>query len=150
MPRVGGLRSHLFAASRDSAFLRAAIDVDAHRVEGGVEIALATSEAIGHAFPTGDLFRRVSMFVEADGVETQVRRLGRRFALREEIPGHPVRVEIADDRLAPDAPRTLFFPIVAAPVVRWRVVCERVAFPSARSADGAEIDGSIVVSSGAL
>jgi hypothetical protein len=141
---------HRVSASRDVAMLRAAVEIDAQRVDGGVEIVLATSQAIGHAFPTGDLFRRISVFVEADGVVPQVRRLGRRFAMREEIPGVPIRVEIADDRSDADAPRVVFFPLVAAPVARWRVVYERVAFPKPSAPLEAEVDGSIVVAAGTL
>ncbi len=143
MPIVSGHRSHAFVASRDAAAIRAAVRIDAVRAGDGVTITLTASDTLGHAFPTGDLFRRVTVETIVDGAKHVVH-FARHFASREELKGHPVRVQIADDRVAPGAPRSVE---VFGKTVRYRVLYERVAF--LREPD-AEVEGSIELAAGAL
>jgi hypothetical protein len=148
MPLVEGHRSHRFAASRSEAMIRAAIDVVAKRTKLGIELTLTAAGALGHAFPTGDLFRRLTIVAEAKSVVPQVIHLGRRFGPREEIPGVPVRVEIADDRIEHGKPRVVALSLLTDDPIHWRVTYERVEFPMS---DGdAVVEGSIVVAEGSI
>lgn len=148
-------RDHTFAASRDPEMLRSAVEVQAERAPGGrVELRLSPGK-IGHAFPTGDLFRRLWVDVEAvdadgDGVAYDARALARHFA----TPGTPVAL---DDR--PGAPaqrdrggvvdvRFDLGPEVDGNPIVWRVVHQRVEMPL--EGDDARIFGETVVTEGRL
>jgi hypothetical protein len=159
MPWVGDgaqrHRSHAFAASRDPAMLRAAIDVQARREPGGRVSLQLTPGRIGHAFPTGDLFRRLWVDVEAqdgdgDEVAYDARALARHFA----GPGGPIT---HDDRPGAPALRDrdgvvdVAFDLGASAddhAIVWRVVHQRVALP--HEGDDAEIFGETVVTEGRL
>lgn len=146
-------RSHAFAASRDPAMLRAAIDVQAVREPGGRVSLRLTPGRIGHAFPTGDLFRRLWVDVQAqdedgDEVAYDARALTRHFA----GPGGPIT---HDDRPGATALRDGIVDVAfelgdAADEhpIAWRVVHQRVALP--HDGDDAEIFGEIVVTEGRL
>ncbi len=145
-------RSHAFPASRDPAFLRQAVRVQASRDATRVLFSLAPG-AVGHAFPTGDLFRRLVVVAEVVGddgrpLATATRFLTRHFTLS--------RREVADDRVGAPAlaGADLLVPFDLGPPavgreIRWRLVYERVAFPRASNAD-AEVEASTVVAAGTL
>lgn len=134
-------RSHVFAASRDPALLQRALRVEATRQPGRVTLRLIPAE-VGHAVPTGDLFRRLLVEAEATDrtgapVSHDARTLGRRFERRHESSLRTVQVEVADDR--PGAPGSReqggavqvqleLGPEADAYPVRWRVVHQRVEF----------------------
>jgi len=160
MPRVTGAdgrvhRSHAFTGSRDPDGMRAAFTVRASRPAADrVRLTLdLREESIGHAFPTGDLFRRLVVVAEVPGddgrpITTATRYLTRHFTLS--------RREVADDRVgAPDlAGGDQLIPFDLGPPaigreIRWRVAYERVAFPRA-SNDDAEVEASIIVATGTL
>ncbi len=158
MPAAGGRPSHRFTASRDEALVRAAVHVEARR-EGParVEVRL-TSRVAGHAFPTGDLFRRVEILVEAVGpgealAASALRYLARHFPLERVTPQGPrARAFGPDDRLRHE-PVTIVLDLgerATGLPLRWRVAYQRVAHP--RSADDATsaIDGEVVLASGEL
>jgi hypothetical protein len=158
MPAASGRRSHRFAASRDEAGLRAAVRVTARR-EGptAVEVQLV-SLVEGHAFPTGDLFRRVEVLAEAVGPDETLaaagsRHLARHFPLQRVGPGGPrARVIGPDDRLRYD-PVTVVLDLGERSrglPLRWRVAYQRVAHP--RSGDEREdrIEGEVVLAQGEL
>jgi hypothetical protein len=143
MPWVGQgdarQRSHAFAASRDPAVLRAAVVVEAARADAShVRIALAPA-AVGHAFPTGDLFRQ--LLVEAEGfdrdgdaVAYDARVLARHF-VSARGPGLAGGMRLLhDDRVGAhgDAPVIVELDLgddAPALRVRWRVVHQRAEFP---------------------
>lgn len=127
MPVRDGFRAHGFPASRDPSVLREAVRASAER-EGadGVAVILLPGR-VGHAVPTGDLFRRlvVELGVRGDdGFEVlDQRALGRHFARR---GGR--REQVRDDRLGmPDAPARIRLraPEPMGAPLRWRVVYER-------------------------
>lgn len=60
-----GHRDHRFDVSRNEALLRRAIDVKTRRTKEGLAIDLVTKD-VGHAMPTGDLFRRMLVVVRAE------------------------------------------------------------------------------------
>lgn len=139
----GGARhtDHRFAASRDELEVRAAATIEARR-EGDELVIVFRRAAVGHALPTGDVFRRLRIVATA-GAGTRTRILGRDAKRADEIDERPfvdgrdeatVRLPIGDLR----------------PPIKWKVVYERVAHPT--SADGTEaaIDGAIELAHGSL
>jgi hypothetical protein len=138
MTKKGGHADHRFAASRDEAFVRSAVTVRATRLSPrAVEVVLAPAH-VGHAFPTGDLFRRVRV-----SVGTTSRFLARHYASRQEIPSVVVRSEIGDDRVQ-GGERVVVFE--AQPEqTRVRAVYERADGPSDPPGANVHVSGSIVL-----
>lgn len=131
MPRVDGRRSHAFSGTREPVWLRDSLKAAATTgADGAVVITLRPTRS-GHAFPTGDLFRRLEVGAEVVGpagrVEKRdVRWLARHFEVRGAAPGRqlvrddrpragPTEVEL--DVRCPDGPGQ----------VRWWVTYQRVA-----------------------
>lgn len=156
-----GHRSHRFEGSRDPEAVARALEVSARRTGAAtVEITLALHGA-GHAFPTGDLFRRVEVSVQLVGADRryppQIRHLDRRFEEGQELPGIVVRRESADTRVH-EAPVVLRFDLASSdaglceePGGLWavyRVTYQRVGFPGRRGA--AQIEGEVRIAEGAL
>lgn len=160
MPRVAdGHRTHAFAASRDEDWMRSVVDVRVHRPAADrVELTLDLHEdQVGHAFPTGDLLRRIAITVDVarPGPRRPQRRyLARHWRTTAAGPGLPVRSEASDDRLAVgEEPRTLVFALDAAEAVRpvrWRVDYERVESFVGPSEDGAVVVGMVPLAHGIL
>jgi hypothetical protein len=151
-------RSHAFAASRDAALLRSAVRVTASRVgDGTVEVRLAPN-GVGHAFPTGDLFRRLEVRAEAVGAEAQViaedaRYLGRRFGKGVGTDGHPVKVLVADTRVSPSAEAVVKLslgPGARGAPIAWRVAYQRVEHPVDDASDAAVVAGEVEIARGVL
>jgi hypothetical protein len=158
MPRLrgpsGGLhRSHSFLSGHDAPTLRAALRVEATRSRDSVTLLL-TPQQVGHAFPTGDLFRRLVLTVAPEGaprLPVQHRELQRHFINEKQLPGHPVRVTARDDRLT--GPTAISFPLPALAEgrsVHYRIVYQRVAFPTDSGKGRAAVDGEVLLGSGTL
>jgi hypothetical protein len=164
MPRVDGPkgphRSHLFPASRDPDVLRSAASIKAERTSPtSVRVTLTAGE-IGHAFPTGDLFRRLRIEIEATGDDYAVltsdeRILARRFG-EQRIGLASARTQIDDDRAFLDNP-TRAVDLTLGPEasdlpIHYRVLYERVEHPTSRDGTRAAIEdeGSIVLAQGTL
>jgi hypothetical protein len=100
-PRPGG-RDHTFRTSRDADLLRRSLAVDEARLtKDSVELTLRTVD-VGHAFPTGDLFRRILVRVWTENGEGAITSdaeivLGRRFEHRP--GGLGAAMERSDDRI---------------------------------------------------
>lgn len=122
MPRdARGRPSHAFAGAHDPAMWERAlaIDVRAERGPRGVEVrAVLRTAEVGHAVPTGDLYRRLVLRVSAGGASREAE-LSRVFE-RGEV-GEPV--EIADQRVLPGVDRVLALalPARSARSVRWQL-----------------------------
>lgn len=143
MTKQGGHADHRFAASRDDAFVKSAVTIRARRVSPDrVEVVLSPA-LVGHAFPTGDLFRRVR--VSAGRSE---RFLARHYASRQEIPGVVVRSEVGDDRV--QGGERVVELTVAAAKTRVRVVYERAEGPSGTTSSTATVAGAIELFSAEL
>jgi hypothetical protein len=159
MPRRGdGGRGHRFGSSRDAARIRAAVQVEARRTSPASVVVALTSNVRGHAFPTGDLFRRLEVLVEAVApgevlVASDVRYLGRRFPIERASPGGSAHRSVgADDRLGSER-RELSFDLGAAAAglpIRYRVSYQRVAHPVVGDEGAAELDGEVEIASGHL
>ncbi|WP_224249345.1 hypothetical protein [Hyalangium gracile] len=70
-------KSHAFRGAYDLAFLRGALSL---RLEstGGRLVAVVESQGVGHAFPTGDVFRHLQLWAD----ERSVARFGQTFELQ--------------------------------------------------------------------
>jgi nitrate reductase cytochrome c-type subunit len=129
-----GRRSHAFREVRDPSWLRASLAAEARVDEDGVVTVTLRQTSPGHAFPTGDLFRRLEVGAELRGPEGEVRgrvvrHLARHFEIR---PGRPGRQLVADDRVF-DAPRDVELDLALARAalpsgaITWWVTYQRVA-----------------------
>ena len=106
MPRAAGSPRHDFASTRDPAAMRRALDVRASRDVDALRLELRAPD-VGHAFPTGDLFRRLAIhatLVAADGrtIAHATRYLARHFVSRRHPDGrlrHDASEPLVDDRL---------------------------------------------------
>lgn len=147
-------RSHEFPGSRDEALVRSAVAVEARRVSATrIAVTLSPSNA-GHAFPTGDLFRRLSISAEALGADEMVLGQEERFLTRHWVlrPGQVGRRLLSDDRVHA-APVTVELEVGAAGEGRpiaWQVTYQRVAHPNGIDMSDVELEGEIRVASGKL
>ncbi len=160
--RASGGRSHAFHASRDSAWMRSVVSVRAVRpTREQVVLTLELDKnAIGHALPTGDLFRRIA--VEAISTRKQLRPTTKRRILtrhwaRDGAKNHAGTTdytEVADDRLGVgDNPRVVSLdlePDDANLPVRWRIRYERVESMILGARDEGIVVGGVVLAEGVL
>jgi hypothetical protein len=134
MPLEAGRRSHAFAQVRDPAWLRANLAATAERTEDDTLRVTLVQPNPGHAFPTGDLFRRLEVGYElrTEGgalVRREARHLARHFEI---VPGQAGRNLSRDDRVTSE-PRLVEMdlpPPAAAPPgsrISWWVKYQRVA-----------------------
>jgi hypothetical protein len=166
MPIVDGPdgkhRSHTFSVIGDPAMLRRALKVDAQYAQGRVTLALSAGE-VGHAFPTGDMFRRLEVRAEAiDAAGRVVARaepeiLARTFT---DVPRDPhgseltfQRVQSSDTRVpAPGlGPRHVELLMPRAPKgtrLRWSVVYQRMSTPMADAFGVSQVLDEVVVAQG--
>ena len=128
LPRAAdGHRDHRFDVSRNVAFLRASVDVRGHRTLSGIEIAIAARN-VGHALPTGDLFRRLRVAVRAEAADgrqlgEQEVILARRFDWRRGVPDESQDTRVfGERRVTVDGDW-----LVGAARVAYEVFYERVA-----------------------
>jgi hypothetical protein len=146
-------RSHSFAEVRDPEWLKAGLEVTAERV-GSHELRVTLVQPRpGHAFPTGDLFRRLAVGCEvrgADGgvVSRDVRYLARDFEL---VPGRPGRELMRDTRVF-DAPVSIELSLGAQPGrISWWVRYERVTtVGTGASPADAKLESAVNLHSGIL
>jgi hypothetical protein len=142
--RAGGGHDHAFSVSRNVALLRRSIEVrSVQRVETGLRVTVQT-RGVGHRFPTGDIFRKVTVSVL--GVDAAGATLcAETFAFHRNWGAHRRAIRegkeetLAHDERLTDAPRELAVPC-AAPLPR--LVRARVVIDYARglSADGDRFD----------
>lgn len=161
MPRTAsGHRSHDFASTRDPDAHRRAVAVRAERTgETSVRLHL-TTRGVGHAYPTGDIFRRVSVEATVDGPEYRVlgsvrRFLGRHFTTGRDLDDAPVRVEARDDRIgsAPGEPTVVDLElgnVAAGRTIRWTVTYDRVLHVADHREAQAVVPERIVLASGEI
>jgi hypothetical protein len=157
----GSHRTHDFSSTRSPSALAAAVEVTARRTGDGGRVVLdVRTNRVGHAFPTGDLFRRLRVSVEALGsdfrvLENDERYLARHFASRLQRSGRFARVEVSDDRPGADGTGNLqtHFDLGAAgqsAPIGWSVVFERVGALHASTESDAEVLDSVPLAQGVL
>lgn len=155
-----GHADHRFNQARDPALLKAALSVDARRVgPQTVEITLA-SVGVGHAFPTGDLFRRLEISAEAIGPEqssmaSAVTYLTRRFVTQRRAGGFMRRLLLSDDRIGVREQGQRVVQLVLGPnasqwPIAWRIAYQRVEHPGKVGQPDAVLDADIELAQGVL
>lgn len=161
MPKTAsGHASHRFDATRNEAFMRGAISIEARRIDPQRVELLLRAKGVGHAFPTGDLFRRLEITAEALGPEQskmagEVAYLTRRFRTMRSSGGLLRRVSVSDDRLGVknDNRRTIQLdlgPDAARWPIVWRIAYQRVEHPGMVGQPDAAVDGEIELARGVL
>jgi hypothetical protein len=147
-------RGHGFSASKDPALLRSALAASAARkTERSIAVTLRATGA-GHAFPTGDMFRRLEVRAFAQGDDDKPMKsappviLERVFRAAPMAGGGVDRVEVRDDRVpASGAPRdvvVLFPEPIEGQKVAWEVVYRRMG-PAMAAAFGVDMKSDEVV-----
>ena len=146
--------SHRFAGSRDPEMLKSAVEVAAERDGPGTVTVTLRAGHVGHAFPTGDLLRRLEVGATTVGGERTTRRfLARHFGRKRQSSGIALRGELADDRVpANGEPRrvTLRVPDAAGREIRWWVRYQRVAHHRSFDPAGALLDADVELAAGVL
>jgi hypothetical protein len=171
MPVVDGPdgkhRSHAFSVIADQAMIKKAVTVVAERSDASgattVKLTLTAAE-IGHAFPTGDMFRRVEVRAVALDAKGRTIATAEPVALQRRFEDHPrdasaddlmfSRVEAEDSRVPPPGlgARTvaLALPRAARARVVWSVVYQRMSTPMASAFGVEQVLDEIVVAKGEL
>jgi hypothetical protein len=136
---------HGFAVVGQPQMLRAAVTIAATRPEPGRVVIELSPRLVGHAFPTGDLFRRVVIELHADddGQAWSTQRvLEREFVGQRVGDGQIIKVEREDSRVGIGrGPRIVELELPAelhGRPLRWVLVYERAleaASGSQRHAD---------------
>ncbi len=151
-----GHRSHAFAQMRDPAWLRSQLAASAERDEDDVLITLRQTGP-GHAFPSGDLFRRLEVGVEARDASGRVVERQRRHLARhlEVLPGAgPAGRQLTLDNRVLDRPSVVEFSLPPAThglTLSWWVTYERVASVGAGHEPGrATVESRVPLASGVL
>ncbi len=152
-----GHLSHAFESSRDLTRVKQAVSIDVRRIGGNRVVLTLEAQGVGHAFPTGDLFRRLEVGVELVGDDYQVLARDHRYLTRHfrvaSVGSFAQRQLEKDDRLFEGEPRrvelTLEHPDSGTRPIAWWVAYQRVAFPRANRED-AEIEQELVLGSGTL
>lgn len=156
MPKLArGGRGHAFAVASDPSMLRRALVARVTRNgDGRVSFELTPGE-VGHAFPTGDLFRRVVVVAEVIGDDYQLvvhaeRALARHFHTERAVAGAAMQRERADDRI--QGPRPTRVELELGPLARGREIAWRVEWQRVQSMHDAEavIADTVVVAEGRL
>ena len=164
MPRVGsGLRqhrSHAFPGGHAPEFVKGGLRVQAERRAANRVLLVLQTEHVGHAFPTGDLFRRLEVSAEAVGRDHQVvgsarRYLSRHWSEKQQLT-RVVRQVKRDDR-ATRTPLAVELELeggeqaaVASLPLAWRVSYQRVEHPRSEAEEDSVLDGEIEIASGTL
>jgi hypothetical protein len=168
MPLVDGPsgrhKSHAFSVVSSPEMIRKAARVTAERLDARTARVEIVADRVGHAFPTGDMFRRLEVRLEALDARGRLLAaappvvLARSF---EDVPRDPggrdltfQRVEAADTRVAPDGtPSRVVLALphaVAGARLRWRVVYQRMSTPMAEAFGVSQVLDEILVAEGEL
>jgi hypothetical protein len=116
---------HTMRGAHDVELLRGSLAVTASADPRGARLTLA-SVGVGHAFPSGDLFRHLTVEVRPAGERREeawrvVDRMGRMFETRLDARTlQAYKVETADTVLVPGVPRVVRLPALRGELA-WRV-----------------------------
>lgn len=149
-------RSHVFPGGHDADFVKGSLVVRAERRDGQTVRLVLSASRVGHAVPTGDLFRRLEVSAEAIGSDYQVTSSARRYLARHWSEQRKLSTSIrsvsSDDRVS-SAPFEIELALDGSAVERpvaWRVAYQRVEHPRSESEQDSVIDGEIEIASGVL
>ena len=147
--------SHDFRVLGDTARLRSALTARASRADDRVVSLSIAAARVGHAFPTGDLFRRLEVRARAvddhgEPVATAIPVVGARRVGR----GPSERIQIGDDRLPASGEARQIDLVFAEPVssreVRWTIVYQRMDASMARAFGVDAAADEVVVAEGTV
>jgi hypothetical protein len=134
---------HALKGPHDLDFLRGALEVSAQ--PGALVLR---SRGVGHQFPTGDLFRHLTVEVFDGKAWSRVASLGRRYEARTDpATGRPEMTLVSDTSLRPGVPRAIALPPGAR---RYRVTYHYVSDLSERQGDVAPELAQVVLWVGEL
>lgn len=149
MASASGRSDHGFDEVRDPRWLRASLTATATRSGGGVEVKLEQTRP-GHAFPTGDLFRRLqigALWLDGSGrpLARETAYLARHFEITPRF-AHG-RELVSDNRLGAEPLSWWLDPsevVTDARRLSWWVTLQRVStVGSGRDRDAAEIESEV-------
>ena len=150
-------RSHRFQVHGDPARLRSSLEVSARLTSPrSLEVSLRTSAFVGHAVPTGDMFRRLEVQARALGESKESLEpvvLAREFRMQRKDQAM-LRIQVGDSRVpANGEPKTVqlnFAHPVGEAGAEWRVVYRRMG-PQEAALFGVDLAGEEVeIASGTL
>ena len=150
-------RSHSFQVHGDPARLRSSLRVTARRTSpSSIEVSLRASPEVGHAVPTGDMFRRLEVHARALGAPEQSAApvvLARQFRMQQREQS-VLRIQVGDTRVPasgePQVAQLNFAQPLGAAGVEWRVVYRRMG-PREAELFGVDLAGEEVeIASGTL
>lgn len=152
-----GHMRHDFTSSRNLERMSRAVHVEARRVDANRVTLTLEARGVGHALPTGDLFRRLEVGVELVGDDYRVLERDHRYLTRHfevaNVGSFAQRQLVRDDRLFEGQPRRVELvvnhPESTLRPIAWWVAYQRVAFPRANKND-AELEQELVLASGTL
>jgi hypothetical protein len=98
-------KAHTFRGAYDLEFLRGALSLRVEAADGRM-VAVVESQGVGHAFPTGDVFRHLTLWADA----RPVARFGQRFALKATEDGGLRVRRVEDTALRPFEPVRVVLP----------------------------------------
>lgn len=128
MPVRDGHRDHRFLAGHAPETVARSVHVEAAR-EGEAAVRVAIRSDAGHAFPTGDMFRRVRLEVFAEGARGEIVGSAERVFERtwSSVPQTAARTQASDTRIRGEWQSVLpLEPTAPIARVRWRLHYERV------------------------
>ena len=132
-PRRDGGHDHRFGITRDPAALARALRVDSAAALDGAVVVTLSARDVGHRFPTGDLFRRLTVTLtafDAKGglVAADSFHLGRDWDAHRRSLQHGDAETVGEDSRLGGEPRPFRLPCPAAPArVHLAVTYERGA-----------------------
>lgn len=145
---AAGKRSHRFTASRDPALLSSALDVKASREAGGRVVFVLASRGVGHAFPTGDLFRRLVLRVKTPRGSRELA-FGHTFRATRDEAGATTRFEASDTRVS--SSRSVTLALGGTPGdCAWEVAYQRVTGVAQSPPFQANVEAETVLARGRL
>lgn len=152
MPNDGaGRRSHRFTTSRDASSVAKAVNVVAERVDATHVRVTFTPRELGHAFPTGDLFRRVEVAAwdPKRPADRSTRYLARHFGSEAAGMGRKL---VSDDRVTGAGAEVILDVggTDANDPIRWSVTYQRVSHPNGIDERDASLEGELELAAGAL
>lgn len=129
-----GVASHAFPGIHDRERLATAVavEVSAERRAAGIEVHVrVTGAAIGHAFPTGDVFRRAVLRVTTESGASDELVMQRWLARTTDPDGEALHVRTVDDTRVPPPGQgelvdTMWLADTRAEDVEWTLVLHRL------------------------
>jgi hypothetical protein len=135
--------------------IRSAVDADVARADAAAVAVRLLPGHVGHAFPTGDLFRRVVVEAElrdeTGAVQASRRRdLARAFGVRPNARGELTRFDLSDDRVGAGLEPCFtmdFAPVrgIDKPTIHVEIAYERVEHPIGPRPDRAAVASRVLL-----